>query len=113
MRIDEIHAFGFEAVTVTYGRVVELSRFAKKRNIGLILLSDKSSKIIRAAGLLNGQDPPNYWSYGGRPSDDPGPRPRRRRQPPLLEGGLLGPADHRYRARGFAKMSQLSEAPMQ
>jgi peroxiredoxin len=51
-------------VTVTYDRVSELSRFAKARNIGITLLSDKGSKIIRATGLINGANPPNSWAHG-------------------------------------------------
>ncbi len=41
-----------------------LSRFAKMRKINFTLLSDRGSKLIRAAGLLDGQYPPNAWAHG-------------------------------------------------
>ena len=51
---------------VSYDRVDELARFAKRRRIGFALLSDPKSEIIRAFDVLDRQYPPG--SPGASPT---------------------------------------------
>ncbi|MEE8445769.1 MAG: redoxin domain-containing protein, partial [Alphaproteobacteria bacterium] len=49
----DFRALGYRVASVSYDRVDRLADFATRRAIGFAMLSDPSSTVIRAFGVLN------------------------------------------------------------
>lgn len=61
---EEFEEAGYPLVTLSYDSSEVLKNFHQKYNLGFTMLSDKSSEIIKAFGLLNEEIDPESFSYG-------------------------------------------------
>ena len=55
---------GYQVAIITYDSVEDLRRFSGRRDIGLTLLSDPESEVIRAFDILNEHSRPGSRTYG-------------------------------------------------